>query len=218
MAIALLLGVILAALVLDSETPKPAALAVGLANLLGRHPVMNYGLGRHMWDVPLDSLYPKWMLNNLLVAMIFCAATGLAKGSILLFYLQIFPNRSMVVATWTVFAFTLAYSFACVLVNLFSCHPVRGSWEIDESLAAVCIDRPLFYLAQAALGIATDVATLVLPLPMLKSLRLPWKQRVTAAFVLTTGAFVCIISVVRLQSLFKLLTDPDLTSKWFSSR
>lgn len=167
-----------------------------------------------MWDVPLDALYPNWRLNNVLAAMSFCAATGLAKGSILLFYLRIFPNRGMFVATWAAFAFTLAYSVASVLVNLFSCHPVSGSWKLEESLTAVCINRPLFYFAQAALGITTDFTTLVLPLPMLKSLRLPWKQKIAAAFVLSTGAFVCVISIIRLKSLFKLLTDPDLTSKW----
>ena len=168
-----------------------------------------------MWDVPLDSLYPKWMLENVLAAMFFCTATGFAKGSILLFYLRIFfPDRGMVVATWTIFAFTLAYSFACVLVNLFSCHPISGSWKLEESLTAVCIDRPFFYFAQAALGIATDVATLVLPLPMLKSLRLPWKQKIGVAFLLTTGGFVCVVSIIRLRSLYQLLSDPDLTSKW----
>lgn len=120
----------------------------------------------------------------------------------------------MVVAKWSVFAFTLAYSFGFVFVNIFSCQPVSAYWNFEESLTAVCLNRPFSYFIQAALGIATDVATLVLPLTMLKSLRLPWKQKIGVALVLTMGAFVCVISIIRFQALFQFLTDPDLTSKW----
>ncbi|KAI1845900.1 hypothetical protein JX265_011204 [Neoarthrinium moseri] len=174
--------------------------------------MLNYGLGKDLWDVPLQpDLYPNWMVRNVIAAMVFCAATGLAKGSILLFYLRIFPSRSMKIATWAVFAFTLGYSFASVLVNAFSCKPISGSWVLETSLTAVCINRPAFYFAQAALGIATDIATVVVPLPALRTLQLRSRQKIGIAFVLTMGAFVCIVSIIRLQSLYALLTDADLT-------
>lgn len=175
--------------------------------------MLNYGLGKDLWDVPLQpDLYPKWMVRNIVAAMVFCTATGVAKGSILLFYLRIFPSKTMKIAIWAVFAFTLGYSLASVLVNAFSCNPISGSWSLEESLVAVCINRPAFYFAQAGLGIATDIATVVVPLPALKSLHLRTKQKVGVAFVLTMGAFVCIVSIIRLQSLYTLLTDSDLTS------
>ncbi|KAH8196747.1 hypothetical protein TruAng_009102 [Truncatella angustata] len=174
--------------------------------------MLNYGLGKNLWDVPLQpDLYPKWMIRNVVAAMVFCAATGLAKGSILLFYLRIFPSKTMKIAIWSVFAFTLGYSLASVFVNVLSCNPIAGSWSLEESLIAVCINRPAFYFAQAGLGIFTDIATVVVPLPALKSLQLRTKQKVGVAFVLTMGAFVCIVSIVRLQSLYVLLTDADLT-------
>lgn len=175
--------------------------------------MLNYGLGKDLWDVPLQpDLYPKWMVRNIVAAMIFCAATGLAKGSILLFYLRIFPSKAMKLAIWLVFGFTLSYSLASVLVNAFSCNPIAGSWSLQESLTAVCINRPAFYFAQAGLGIATDIATVVVPLPALKSLQLRTKQKIGVAFVLMMGAFVCVVSIIRLQSLYVLLTDSDLTS------
>ncbi|KAK9417635.1 hypothetical protein SUNI508_01392 [Seiridium unicorne] len=191
MAIAMVLNIVMVALVLD---------------------MLNYGLGKHMWDVPLQpDLYPRWMIRNVVAAMIFCAATGLAKGSILLFYLRIFPSKMMKIVIWTVFGFTLSYSLASFLVNIFSCNPVAGSWRLEDSLVAVCINRPAFYFAQAGLGIATDIATVVVPLPALKSLQLRTKQKIGVAFILTMGAFVCIVSIIRLQSLYALLTDSDLT-------
>lgn len=155
------------------------------------------------------------MLDNMLVSMVYCAATGFAKGFILLFYLRIFfPCRGVVVATWSVFAFALAYSFGSVFVNISSCQPVSAYCSFEESLTAVCINRPLFCFTQSALNIATDVATMLLPLAMLKLLRLTWNQKIGVALMLTMGAFVCVISIIRFQALFQFLTNLDLTSKW----
>ncbi|KAK8052513.1 hypothetical protein PG993_003898 [Apiospora rasikravindrae] len=173
--------------------------------------MLNFGLGKHLWNVPLSDLYPRWMLNNVIAAILFCLATGLAKGSILLFYLRIFPSKPMRLAIWAVFAFTIGYSAASALVNVFSCRPIQGSWRLEDSATAVCINRPAFYFAQAAFGIATDIATVLLPLPMLRSLHLPLKQKVGVSLVLTMGAFVCVVSIIRLQSLYTLLSDADLT-------
>lgn len=79
--------------------------------------------------------------ENLLAAIFFCAATGLAKGSILLFYLRIFPSKKVVYTVWSVFAFTIAYSLACVFVNIFSCNPVKASWDLTAAATGVCINR-----------------------------------------------------------------------------
>ncbi|KAK8060617.1 hypothetical protein PG996_010547 [Apiospora saccharicola] len=181
------------------------------ANKLLLASVLNFGLGIHMWNVPLSELFPHFMLKNVIAAILFCLATGLAKGSILLFYLRIFPSKPMRLAIWGVFAFTIGYSVASALVNVFSCNPIQGSWRLEESATAVCINRPAFYFAQASFGIATDIATVILPLPMLRSLHLPLKQKVGVSVVLTMGAFVCVVSIIRLQSLYTLLTDSDLT-------
>lgn len=147
-----------------------------------------------------------------MAAIIFCAATGLAKGSILLFYLRIFPTRVMRWAVWVAFTFVIVFSAASVFVNIFSCKPIAGSWSLEESLIAVCIDRPVFYFAQAGLGIVADIITVALPLPMLRTLQLPLKQKIGVGAVLTMGAFVCVVSIIRLQTLFVLMSDTDLTS------
>lgn len=46
---------------------------------------------------------------------------------------------------------------------------------------------------------------------MLRKLQLPLKQKIGVVAVLMTGAFVCIISIVRLASLYQLLRSTDLT-------
>mgnify|MGYP001497319025 CR=1 FL=1 len=57
---------------------------------------------------------------------------------------------------------------------------------------AVCINRPVFYFAQAGLGIFTDFATLAAPLPFLWKLQMPVRQKIGVSAVLMMGGFVCI--------------------------
>jgi hypothetical protein len=105
-----------------------------------------------------------------------------------LFYLRIFPTKAVKIAVWVLFAFTEGYSLASVFVNIFSCNPISGSWQLEAAAVAVCINRPVFYFAQAGLGIFTDFATVLLPLPVLKTLQLPLKQKIGVAIVLVMGA------------------------------
>ncbi|KAJ5893648.1 hypothetical protein N7495_005339 [Penicillium taxi] len=123
--------------------------------------LLNWGLGKHMWDVPLTSVSPhfnkKYKLN-LIAAIIYCAATGFTKCSVLVFYLRIFPSRKFHTAVWTLVFIAAGYSFASILANIFSCNPIAKSWD-ETIIGGTCINRPVFYFANAGLGIFTDFAT-----------------------------------------------------------
>ncbi|KAI6383280.1 hypothetical protein MCOR25_000199 [Pyricularia grisea] len=173
---------------------------------------IRWGMGHDIWDVPLEpNIYPSFLLDNIISSVAFCLATGFAKGSILLFYLRIFPTRRMRYTIWLLFGFTVGYSVASAFVNIFSCDPIEASWRVEYATTGRCINKGHFYYTHATLGILTDIATVVTPLPMLKSLHLPVKQRIGAGLVLTVGAFVCIISIVRFKSLFVLNENNNLS-------
>lgn len=176
--------------------------------------VFNYGLGRHIWDTLVTELYPGfarvstdispdissypevlcgmgvsltvWQ-SDLIAAIVFCAGTGFAKTSILVFYHRIFPTKNFRIAIWILIAYVAGYSAASVFVNIFSCDPVAASWDYELALTAHCINRPAFYFAQAALGIIADFATLIAPIPMMMKLQLPMRQKVGIAGLLMTG-------------------------------
>lgn len=112
----------------------------------------------------------------------------MAKTSILLFYRRIFPSKSFHWVVWGLIAFTSGYSAASVFVNIFSCSPVQASWELEfATVKGNCIDRPVFYFAQAGLGILTDFATVIAPMPVMWGLQLGLKQKLGIAGILTTG-------------------------------
>jgi hypothetical protein len=105
----------------------------------------------------------------------------------LLFYLRIFLGRYITIVVWSLFAFVMGYSIAGVFANIFSCNPVSASWVLEDVATGVCMNRPAFYFAQAALGIFTDIATVVTPIPLLRGLQLRTRRKIGVAVVLTLG-------------------------------
>jgi hypothetical protein len=116
---------------------------------------------------------------NLIAAIIYCAATGFTKVSVLVFYLRIFPSRNFHIAVWTIVFIAAGYSIASILANIFSCNPIAKSWDLTITTGS-CMNRPVFYFANAGLGIFTDFTTVAVPMyvtpretPMRVSNRIP---------------------------------------------
>jgi len=55
------------------------------------------------------------------------------------------------------------------------------------------------------------VAIAVLPLPVIKSLNLPKRQRLALTFVFCLGGITCIVSLLRLQSLYAVSVSKDIS-------
>ncbi|KAL2813483.1 hypothetical protein BDW59DRAFT_176725 [Aspergillus cavernicola] len=169
-----------------------------------------WGLGVHMWDVLVTDLSPMFLKLNLVAAIIYCAGTGFLKVSVLLFYLRIFPSRGFQYAVWLLVFIAAGYNIASVLANVFSCDPVAKTWDVSITSGA-CMNRPVFYFVNAGLGIFTDFATVLVPVPWLQRLQMPMRQKIAVGCILAMGCFVGVISCVRLSSLYILLKNDDLT-------
>ncbi|UDD59212.1 hypothetical protein AFCA_006634 [Aspergillus flavus] len=104
--------------------------------------------------------------------------------SVLVFYMRIFPSRNFHRAVWSIVFIAAGYSVASVLANVLSCKPVDKAWYPTKT--GHCMNRPVFYFANAGLGIFTDFATVIVPI-------------------------VGVVSCIRLSTLYTLLKSPDLT-------
>jgi hypothetical protein len=80
-------------------------------------------------------------------------------------------------------------------LNIFQCHPIFAAFsEIDGT----CIDIVSLYFASAPINVLTDLAILLLPLPILTSLRMEFRQKVILVATFMVGGFVTIVDVVRI--------------------
>ena len=77
------------------------------------------------------------------------------------------------------------YSFWTILSSIFFCIPVRGFW--DSSIHSNCLPKKPFWLLSACLNIATDLTIFLLPMPVLTTLTLPWRQKVGVVFIFGVG-------------------------------
>lgn len=78
-----------------------------------------------------------------------------------------------------------AWATAQILIAAFQCLPVEGFW--DSTVKAQCIPTQPQWYVNAAGNIATDVAVLVLPLPIFWHLSLPRKQKLLLMGIFSLG-------------------------------
>ncbi|KAL3465028.1 hypothetical protein BJX64DRAFT_285895 [Aspergillus heterothallicus] len=133
----------------------------------------------------------------------------LTKAAIVFLYLRIFPTRKFVLAARVVLVVIVIYGLWTVISAFLNCLPVNHFW--DESVEGQCIPKAFLWFFNAGMNIATDVAILILPIPVLSHLRLPRRQKVGVIFVFATGSFACVTSMVRLNYLTRATKSTDPT-------
>jgi hypothetical protein len=70
--------------------------------------------------------------------------------------------------------------------SVFSCTPVSFFWGKDIH-GGHCINLMAFWFFQASFNIISDIAIIILPIPVLNTLNLPKKQKYGLIFVFIMG-------------------------------
>ncbi|KAK0929657.1 hypothetical protein LTR29_016984 [Friedmanniomyces endolithicus] len=168
---------------------------------------IRYGDGQHEWTISpaeaersLQALYASIIIYNL--ALFAC------KASILLQYLRIFPQREFRVACFALMGFTLVYSNWTFWSQVFFCKPIAAYWDFDLMADGKCFDRGLVWFMNAGINIVSDIAVAALPLPMLKQLRIQRRPKIALMVVFGLGGFTCIVSILRLESIYAASHSP----------
>ncbi|GFZ47560.1 hypothetical protein JCM24511_05304 [Saitozyma sp. JCM 24511] len=89
-------------------------------------------------------------------------------------------------------------------LNIFQCHPISAAFT---EINGTCIDIVALYLSSAPINVLTDLAILLLPLPILTSLRMELRQKIILVATFIVGGFVTIVGVVRIVYLQQALKD-----------
>ncbi|KAI5459683.1 hypothetical protein BGZ63DRAFT_465148 [Mariannaea sp. PMI_226] len=142
---------------------------------------MNFGYGKHMWDVSQAQFAEYVSLIPVLAALYF-ATPVFIKLALLTLYHRINPGRCF---RWTIYALGAAIVipniiFACLTLWDRNCNPKTSD---GSCLIAITI-------AQAVLNIVSDIILLIMPLPTVLLLVMPIWQKVAlyTIFVLASAA------------------------------
>ncbi|TKA61458.1 hypothetical protein B0A55_12770 [Friedmanniomyces simplex] len=161
---------------------------------------INYGDGKHEWTISpveatksLQTLYASIIIYNL--ALFTC------KASILLQYLRIFPQRGFRIACFALMAFVFAYLNWTFWSQVFFCKPIAAYWDFTIT-DGKCLNRGVVWFVNAGINIVSDIAVAVLPLPMLRQLNIQRRPKIALMVVFGLGGFTCVVSILRLESIY----------------
>jgi fucose permease len=171
------------------------------------------GLGRHETDIPAAWDAPL-LAAEYAAIVLYNPALMATKTSILLFYLSVarFTEKFLRIASYVTLAVVNVGGVVLTFITAFQCRPVQAAYNLAVENAS-CISIETIYLASAPVNIATDLAILVLPIPVLTGMRLPLRQKTILVLTFLLGVFVTIVDVVRIYYLQLAATSLDtLTS------
>jgi len=170
-----------------------------------------YGMGHHMADVPPQNIEPlfKWLYMSILV---YCVNLGLTKISIVLQLIRIFGGTGgfMQRIYWLSLGLMMVYTAYSLFSGIFTCWPVAYWWD-KSIVGGTCKQKPALWYFNAAFNITTDIWILLLPMPAIRSLQLPKKQKLGLAIVFTMGGIVALISILRIPALIETSNSTDIT-------
>ncbi|KAL7945045.1 GPCR, PTH11-type [Trichoderma barbatum] len=180
---------------------------------ISAHGVTKPGLGRDIWTLQPEEI-TRFGLYFWILEWGYFAEVAMIKLAVLLFYIRIFPTPGVRRLLWGTFIFTTLYGLAFTLLALFQCTPVKFYWEKwDGEHKGTCLDINSIAWTNAAISIAIDIWVLVIPLWQLKTLNLDWRRKLGVGVMFCLGAFVTVVSILRLKSLIQFGSD-SLNPTW----
>ncbi|KAL6399500.1 hypothetical protein AUP68_18048 [Ilyonectria robusta] len=171
------------------------------SSVLTVHGTVANGLGRDIWTLSDTNITNFGMYFYIMAALYFLQVT-LLKLALLFFYLRIFPARPIRRTLWGTVIFNCLFGTVFVIISVFQCRPVTYFWtKWDGEHTGHCMDINSIAWSNSGISIALDVWMLAIPLSQLKALNLDWRKKIGVGIMFCVGAFVTVVSILRLRSL-----------------
>ncbi|KAJ6260323.1 hypothetical protein Dda_4548 [Drechslerella dactyloides] len=162
---------------------------------------ITYGFGRHSNTIPYGMALQKQKYQYAFT-LLFNPAIALTKASILTFYLLVFKvQKHFRRFCWITMAVVLVAGLALTLLLAFRCSPIGLVFDPESNRQPFpgCIGTVRIYFASAPVNILEDLAIIVLPIPVLTSLRLPNRQKAILLVVFSLGVFDIVVGLIRIH-------------------
>lgn len=173
---------------------------------------VHLGNGMHIWNIP-----PGYYLSlyKVLYAMfvLYTVTLGLIKISILTSYMRIFPLPSYRRLFLGLIVFVAAVMVGGALANLLECLPVSKNWH--PSMKGHYVNKWNLQLGLSILSIVTDILILIIPVPLVWRLKLPFHRKIQIISVFGVGIIACAASIYRTTTIPPLSHSLDATYDGF---
>lgn len=176
----------------------------------------SHGVGKHTKSISNDEMVKllHWQYFHSLLVTI---GISLIKISVAFFLLRLVPNKAYKIFLWCMIAFLICFTIASEATIAFSCTPIRASWDLSLALTAKCFSKNTFTaigLFNSSINIITDVLFACLPIPMVWTLQVNKRTKLTLIFILSLGLFACAAALIKTVYQSTILSDLDSTRNY----
>ncbi|KAI4161206.1 MAG: hypothetical protein LQ342_005102 [Letrouitia transgressa] len=128
-----------------------------------------------------------WARYVLVFPLVYSGAVLFTKLAILAIYLRIFTSSFYRTATWVLVGLLIANWVALTVATCLMCIPLNYLW--DRTIpGGHCINIDAFYCWSGLFNVVTDIAMLVLPLPVIWKLNTSRNIKVGLTILFATGS------------------------------
>ncbi|KUJ19087.1 uncharacterized protein LY89DRAFT_731510 [Mollisia scopiformis] len=173
---------------------------------------LHFGWNRHIWDVQLSTISTGLKII-LCTEVLFCLATSLTKLSMLTLIYRLVSHSSSIISRVILGAIVLvsAQGTAFVFAAIFQCRTPSLYWTLSFKPQPECISETKLLLGAGIVNTITDLVVVVLPVPIVWHLKIPFKQQAILITLFAVGFCITLIGAVRTYYLYKVTSQWDKT-------
>ncbi|KKA23219.1 hypothetical protein T310_2712 [Rasamsonia emersonii CBS 393.64] len=157
--------------------------------------------------------FPRVLLLRIsYVATLFYAPMAFfVKVALLAILARIFaPSRKVVIVVYAILAIVMGYYLPAFIIKVRICMPISAYWEGTEH-GGSCLNQGAVITADSVMSVVTDLAILILPLPLTWSLHMSMERKLKIIDLLSAGGLATGFSLYRLVMIVKDGDSPDQT-------
>ncbi|KAI1291385.1 hypothetical protein F5Y03DRAFT_400748 [Xylaria venustula] len=133
--------------------------------------------------------------------ILWAAANTCTKLSIISLYTTLFPIRTFHYVSYGTMVVSLAFFIVAFLEAFLLCIPIQ--FNLNKSISEDSCNQNQAFFAIGVINVIIDAFVVILPMPMLFTLQIPFLKRLGIAVMFSLGAVICILSLFRIISIQK---------------
>ncbi|KAG6021216.1 hypothetical protein E4U41_002549, partial [Claviceps citrina] len=160
-----------------------------------------HGAGLNQWEVGKEHMEPFY--KACYVATIFYMPMALSvKIALLSIIIRVFGtvHHKTLVGVYLLVGMLCIFYTVGLFIKIFVCWPISSYWSRETGK---CLDRNNIIIADTIVTIISDLAILLLPMPLTWSLQLPRRKRLRVGGMLCTGGIATAFSIYRMDLILR---------------
>ncbi|KAJ8061070.1 hypothetical protein OCU04_010147 [Sclerotinia nivalis] len=172
----------------------------------------NSGLGYHTSYLEYTAPWKvrRWGKDLFAGTIIYLLCATAPKYAILILYKRLFIINKVRVCVYVLMATLVVYTIVMIAVALAACRPFAANFD-PTIPGSKCINKEDLYRWGPIVNIITDVAMLMLPMPIIWNLHTTTRLKLGLTLTFLTGSLGLVVSIIRIPIFYRTNSFTDGT-------